>query len=228
MIAPSSVCTLPVSAPSRAQVRSHLQAVLRENDTPYGLLCQTGRFPYPGPPALYHPADNSVWMMANPNIATLSLWRGGSVADALGIVNKTFGWWRDSLRDVWNVVALHGGLGYGAEGQPLANSHYGYHMVAWHLLYALSGQRFDAPQQALHFAPRIDAPLAFRLPVLVPRTAAMLQRAADGETYTLQVLTGAPLPLRSLTVDGIAPGEGVLPLTLQPGQSVTWRKGSGA
>ena len=32
-----------------AQVKSHLRAVLRENDTPYGLLCQTGRYPYPGP-----------------------------------------------------------------------------------------------------------------------------------------------------------------------------------
>ena len=31
---------------------------------------------------------------------------------------------------MWNVVAVGGGLEYGAEGQPLANSHYGYHMVS--------------------------------------------------------------------------------------------------
>ena len=54
------------------------------------------------------------------------------------MANQTLGWWRDGLRDMWNVAALHGGIGYHEEGQPLANSHYGYHMVAWHLLFALS------------------------------------------------------------------------------------------
>ena len=47
---------------------------------------------------------------------------------------------RDALADQWNVVAVYGGLGYGAEGLPAANSHYGYHLVAWHLLFALTGQ----------------------------------------------------------------------------------------
>lgn len=37
---------------------------------------------------------------------------------------------RSQLRDMWNVVAVGGGLEYGAEGQPLANSHYGYHLVS--------------------------------------------------------------------------------------------------
>ena len=134
------------------QVSSHLRAVLRDNDTPYGLLCQTGRYPYPGPPALGHDADNSVWMMANPNWASLSLRRGGPVDEAFAVVNKTFAWWRSSLKDMWNVVALHGGLGYGQEGMPLANSHYGYHLVAWHLLFALTGQVYSARQRALAFA----------------------------------------------------------------------------
>ena len=36
---------------------------------------------------------------------------------------------RDALADQWNVVAVYGGLGYGAEGLPAANSHYGYHLL---------------------------------------------------------------------------------------------------
>jgi len=211
-----------------AQVTSHLAAVVRENDTPYGLLCQTGRFPYPGPSAIGHPADNSVWMMANPNVATLLLWRGAAVSEALGVVNTTFHWWRDQLHDLWNVVALHGGLGYGAEGVPLANSHYGYHLVAWHILFAMSGQHFDAPQQALRLAPLLDDFRPFRLPVLVPRTAAAISAkgVTDGEgepTYTLEVLAGAPLVLRSLSVHGVAPPPGMLPCTLAPGEKLSWK-----
>ena len=37
-----------------------------------------------------------------------------------------------------------GGLGYGAEGMPYISSHYGYYMSSWHLLFALSGQAYDA------------------------------------------------------------------------------------
>eukprot|EP01047_Picozoa_sp_COSAG01_P095941 COSAG01_NODE_26544_length_710_cov_17.309329_2_plen_31_part_01 len=31
---------------------------------------------------------------------------------------------------------MGGGLEHGVEGQPLANSHYGYHMVMWHTVLA--------------------------------------------------------------------------------------------
>ena len=104
---------------SDAQVRSHLKVVARENGTPHGLLVMTGRYPYPGPNPRGHDGDNSVWMMANANWATLSLWRGGDVDEAFAMANQTLGWWRSGLKDMWNVVALHGGLGYGLEGQPL-------------------------------------------------------------------------------------------------------------
>jgi hypothetical protein len=87
---------------------------------------------------------------------------------------------------MWNVVAVGGGLEYGAEGQPLANSHYGYHMasqcvraraclfvcfisvtelimligtlqVMWHTPFALTGQHWDAPSASLSFAPKLSA-----------------------------------------------------------------------
>ena len=62
---------------------------------------------------------------------------------------------RDALADQWNVVAVYGGLGYGAEGLPAANSHYGYHLVAWHLLFALTGQVYSARSRSLTFAPAL-------------------------------------------------------------------------
>ena len=212
------------------QVRSHLKMVLRENDTPYGLLCQTGRYDYPGPSAIGHDADNSVWLMANPNWGTLSLWRGGDVEEALAVVEKTYGWWRSSLNDLWNVVALHGGVGYGAEGMPLANSHYGYHMVGWHLLFALSGQQYSRPDQTLTFRPRAGSE-PFRLPVMVPNTAGVISRTAGlrsaygralGDTYVLEVVAGEPLKLQALSVNGVAPPAGALPCTLASGQRIVW------
>ena len=199
-------------------VRSHLDVVLKENDTPYGLLAMTGRYPYPGPDPLRHDADNSVWMMANPNWATLSLWRGGDVASALDVANTTLSWWRDGLKDMWNVVALHGGLGFGMEGQPLANSHYGYHLVAWHLLFALSGQRYSAPEAALSLAPRLSAP--YELPVLVPGTAAKI--ACTERVCRLSVVSGLPLHLARLSVHGAQPPRAMLPRTVAAGQSVAW------
>ena len=155
-----------------SMVRRHLKAVLKANDTPYGLLAMTGRYPYPGPNPRNHDADNSVWMMGNPNWATLSLWRDGGVKEALSVANTTLSWWRDGLKDMWNVVALHAGIGYGEAGQPLANSHYGYHLVAWHMLYALSGQRYNAVNESLSLHPRQTPP--YQLPILVPATAAVL------------------------------------------------------
>ena len=70
--------------------------------------------------------DNSLWMMANPDWATLALWRGFEPAQALAVARKTLDWWRVELKDMWNVVAVGGGINTTAAGQPLANSHYGY------------------------------------------------------------------------------------------------------
>lgn len=201
-------------------VLSHLDVVLRENGTPYGLLAMTGRHPYPGPNPRGNDADNSVWMMANLNWATLSLWRGGNVDAALSVANTTLSWWRDGLKDMWNVVALHGGLGYGLEGQPLANSHYGYHMVVWHLVFALSGQRYSAPDAVLRLAPRLLPP--YELPVLVPGSAARLTCDAQ-RMCRLKVVAGLPLRLSTVSVDGAEPQRGVLPRTLAKGESLVWR-----
>ena len=108
------------------QISSHLDAVLRQNDSPYGLIVQTGRYP-----SIHDHGDNdnAVWMMASPNWATLALWRGFDHLKALGVAKKLLDWWRLHLKDMWNVVAVAGGVNTSSAGQPLANSHYGYHMV---------------------------------------------------------------------------------------------------
>ena len=196
------------------RVLLHLHAVAAQNDSPYGLLAQTGRY---GPTS--NSADNAVWMMGPPNWASLALRRGLEPPTALAVARKALDWWRVGLRDTWNIAALVGGVGYGADGLPHANSHYGYHLVAWHILFALSGQSYDAPTRALAFAPVLPAPYA--LPVLVPNTAAQLRARADG-AYELRVLAGAPLVLDALCVRGSAPRPGELPRTLAPGQSVAW------
>ena len=54
--------------------------------------------------------------MANPNWATLALWRGADVDAALGVAKVTLDNWRSAQNDLWNVAGLAGGAGYGAGG----------------------------------------------------------------------------------------------------------------
>ena len=201
------------------QMKRHLLHVRRTNDSPVGLLVQTGRYRQPD-----GNRDDTVWMMGSSNWATLSLWHDAvpTVDEALAPAKKQLEWVRDCLHDMWNTVAVYSGTGYGNEDfQPLANSHYGYHMVAWHLLFALSGQFYNRPAGKLALAPKLVA-RPFELPVLVPSTAASIACDAAG-ICTLSVVAGAPLSLRALAVHRVpapVPAEG---LTLKTGQSVSWQ-----
>ena len=95
-------------------------------------------------------------------------------------------------------------------------------MVAWHLLFALSGQRYAAPDAALQLAPRLPPP--YQLPILVPGTAARL--ACDAHTCRLTVVAGVPLRLATLSVHGVQPRVGVLPRTLARGDVIAWSMSS--
>mmetsp|Transcript_31906 Transcript_31906/g.67137 ORF Transcript_31906/g.67137 Transcript_31906/m.67137 type:complete len:982 (+) Transcript_31906:283-3228(+) len=170
------------------RVLLHLEEVLRQNDSPFGLLVQTGRRVQ---------SDKEVWNMANPNWATLSIWRRGDVARALGVAAKTLDWWRSVQKDMWNVPAVTA-VGSGTAGLPWANSHYGYHMTAWHIVFALSGQQFDAPTSALSFSPKLPPP--FELPFMVPNTVGVLRMDHAG-LYTLLVKAGRALQLAQLRID---------------------------
>lgn len=201
------------------QVQGHLRAVLKENDTPYGFLVQTGRYAVPDPD--HKNQDNQIWMMGNANWATLAIAQGWPLEEAFEMHGKTLKWWRSVIKDMWNVVAVSGGLGYGCEGQPLANSHYGYHMVAWHTLFALSGQVLDNYNGVanLTFSPKMALP--FDLPVLVPGTVARLSgNATTG--YRLEVLAGRALSLAAVSVQGYAGRPASLPRLMQPGDTISW------
>lgn len=200
------------------QIVSHLRKVVASNDSPYGFIVQTGR---------YHGAthtrsgDNSLWMMANPNWATLFLRRGGDVDQAMGVMAKTLRWWRDDIKDMWNVVAVGGGVGNPAQpaGSPQANSHYGYHMTMWHTVGALSGQLYDAPAGNLSFMPRLRAP--FTLPVLLPGSVLTLAQKRARGPFTLRFEGGVPLlQLKRLSADGRVMSK-PRPLST-PGEAMTW------
>jgi len=160
------------------------------NDSPYGFIFQTGR--YSGA-AQTTSGDNSLWMMGNPDWATLSLRRGGDVDYAMEIMGKTLRWWREGINDMWNIVAVAGGVGNSAQppGSPQANSHYGYHMTMWHTLGALAGQFYDAPAGNLSFAPRLRPP--YTLPVLLPGSVLTLSQQRAQGPFTLRFEGGAPL-----------------------------------
>lgn len=115
----------------------------------------------------------------------------------------------------------------GAEGQPWCTSHYGYYMSSWHLIFALSGQRFHRGNLSL--APRQAEP--YSLPVLVPRTVATISAqlthgeaatSKDTVRFTLRVHAGKPLTLTALDVKGVRPPASVLPATLALGETLSW------
>ena len=85
-------------------------------------------------------------------------------------------------------------------------SHYGYHMVSWHIPLALSGQQADlssSSNRTLIFAPKLTAP--YTLPILLPGVLGSLSSEAVGH-YSI-ILTVGSLTLDALSVDGIrAPG----------------------
>jgi hypothetical protein len=51
------------------------------------------------------------------------------------------------INDQWNTAGIASD-----EGQPYITSHYGFHMVEWHLILALSGQQADLPKGTLSFS----------------------------------------------------------------------------
>ena len=48
---------------------------------------------------------------------------------ALSVAEDSYSWWRDGVKDLWNVAAIATGVGDGQDpacaGQPWANSHCG-------------------------------------------------------------------------------------------------------
>jgi non-lysosomal glucosylceramidase len=126
---------------------SHLKTQLKENCIyfpnatapiqlgycPNGLVALTGR--YPTTPRSATHADLQIWEMAPPNHATLGLHLGQHVDEMLAVFEPSATSYSRRINDQWNTAGLKDTTGY-----PTATSHYGMHMVAWHIPLALSGQ----------------------------------------------------------------------------------------
>ena len=97
--------------------------------------------------------------------------------------------------------------------------------VSWHVPLAMSGQTADFTHRGngtLAFAPRLPAP--YTLPVYLPGVLGTLSETAQG-TITLAV--SAIGSLRTLHVDVLRVGKSSCPstpVTLGPGQSVSWER----
>ncbi|XP_019862650.1 PREDICTED: uncharacterized protein LOC109591341 [Amphimedon queenslandica] len=203
---------------NETRLKLHMKAELEHNDSPYGMLVLTGRHPYPGPYT-----DNAVWMMGNPNWATINMHLGEDVNQALQVGIKAMEHWRSVIHDEWNVVGIMGGLGYGADGMPYITSHYGYFMSSWHMVMALSGQKANMSEKSLTFDPKLDSLTdpPFVLPVLLPGVWGYLQNSryqvgTDSKVSYSLVLHFGSLELSHLSVaDCIHPDSSINIVTQQ-------------
>jgi len=194
----------------------HLQTTWRTNcvhndvDTgklvpgcPNGLVAMTGRPLFV--PALAKPpcvtcTDLQVWEMSTHNWVTLALHRKLLAADdALQRSAGTSTSYSQLINDQWNIAGIKSNDGY-----PSVTSHYGYHMVFWHTVLALSGQSADlsTPGNAtLSFSPRREcaAGSGYTLPVLLPSVVGVLTCTVRRFTFELTV---GSLELDHLIVSG--------------------------
>ncbi|CAF0731261.1 unnamed protein product [Adineta steineri] len=194
-------------------MKKHLESEVRLADTPYGLRMLTGREP------LTNPQDNSIWMGASQDWSVLNLWFNMDPDSALIQSEKGLNLVRQTLNDQWNVHGLYAADGYGIGGKPWVTSHYGFHMVLWHLPFALSGQYTDLAKGILLFSPKLRSP--FILPVLIPNIFGTISSTPllNGQsTYTF-TLTIGKLSLNTLAINNAKYPSTV---NLIAGQSIQW------
>ena len=114
-----------------SQMLSHLRAEVRHNDSPYGLIVQTGR------EAQSNTQDNAIWMGGSQDWTTLAISLGVPVSEAYEQARKGMDNWRLRLNDQWNVWGLAGGMGIGIDGlhwctrspSPCSHRHYSHPLL---------------------------------------------------------------------------------------------------
>ena len=154
--------------------------------------------------------DLQVWEMAPPNHASLGIHLGQPVASMLAVFEPSATSWSKRLNNQWDTAGIKDTSGYGT-----VTSHYGMHMVAWHIPIAISGQQAELHKGSLTFAPKVKPP--YVLPVFMPGVLGTLTATASGE-YTL-ALTVGELDLDVLAVGGKAtPGK----VHVAVGKPVSW------
>ena len=203
---------------SEAKLRQHLHAQLATNCAHAegaalapgcanaGMVTLTGR-------AKLGPTDWQIWEGIPPNHASLSIHTGQDPATALENFHSSATSWSERTNDQWNTAGIKDSDGY-----PTVTSHYGFHMVSWHVPLAISGQLADlsnSNNRTLTFAPAVSAP--YTLPILLPGILGTVASPSVGK-FIVQLSVG-DLKLHVLAVDGHrAPDD----IHLQVGAPVTW------
>ena len=129
---------------------------------------------------------------------------------------------RSGLNDQWDFHGLYSGAGYGLDGLPWCTSHYTFHMVLWHIPFAVSGQYFSAPNATLIFDPKFRCPykISFLTPFAIGTLKCVPIKRGGLKTRKFEILsTSGDLHLQYLEVSGIpSPPE----VTLEQGKVITW------
>merc|ERR1719272_755596 len=160
-----------------------------------GIVILTGR-PSPGV------TDWQIWEGGAPNHATVAIRSGESPSTALNNFKKSATSWSERINDQWNTAGIKDTNGY-----PTVTSHYGFHMVSWHVPLAISGQLADLSSpsaRSLTFAPTIPAPysLPLMLPGVLGTVSAKQDAGSNPPTCTYKVaLTIGELELDTLSVN---------------------------
>ena len=129
---------------------------------------------------------------------------------------------RSELNDEWDFHGLYSGNGYGLDGLPWCTSHYAFHMVLWHIPFAISGQSFSAPEATLSFEPKLSCP--YNVPFYTSFATGTLQctfvQKRNQTKMKFQIMsTSGEMFLQQLAVSGFRYPSA---LTLKQGEVVTW------
>jgi len=232
----------------QGSLSKHLDAELQYNGDAFGLKTITGRHKPPpylfskkahklaSPLGSFNPdtEDDVIWEQAAPTWSSvrLALLKAGqapftplppaAITSALEPTRKQLENVRSRLNDLWNFAGIYTGDDWGEDGvcgMPFVTAHYGFTMVDFYLLTALTGQQMNLAGNSafLSFDPVYPCP--YTLPVLLQGTEGTLV-CEEADTFTLSIKFGKlDLPQSGLRANGKVY---TLPVALRAGQSITW------
>eukprot|EP01065_Artemidia_motanka_P038717 TRINITY_DN47565_c0_g1_i1.p1 TRINITY_DN47565_c0_g1~~TRINITY_DN47565_c0_g1_i1.p1 ORF type:complete len:985 (+),score=290.16 TRINITY_DN47565_c0_g1_i1:57-3011(+) len=216
-----------------AKLDSHLNATWKANcihndpktgaivpGCPNGMVTMTGR-KLSADPLVGTLTDLQVWEMCTHDHVSLLVHRGASVKEALAMSEGSGTSYAKRINDQWNTAGITSNDGY-----PSITSHYGYHMVVWHTLFAVTGQTADMTYRSnstLTFNPRLTcspAGTGYSVPVLLPGVVGTVSCSATsaGRQFKLAITAGS-VQAQTLSVSGVPYPT---PISISAGQSVHW------
>jgi len=216
-----------------SQMSLHLAAEMSHNYDPFGFVTITNRTN--PPPDGQHPDDTKLWGQAGPDWSSLTLQlatataalsnpkEGGggiNVTAALDPAFRQLDNWRTRLASLWNLAGITSAedkANPDLSALPFCTAHYGFDLVAFWLMPALSGQLLDLPGGTLTFNPVLPCP--YQLPFMGAALEGTLGCDAGG-VFTLTLAFGTlQLPAGGLSVSGKAYANTV---SLGPGDALNW------